>query len=285
MSTFGLTLVVNLAALAALLSLVWGISVLVRDASIVDPCWGLGFVLVAWLSRAWNGAGDGRSLMLAILTTIWGVRLSLFLLRRNIGHGEDRRYAAMRQHHGLRFWWVSLFTVYLLQAVILWFVAWPIQASASVGTQQPLGWLDGLGVAFWTVGFLFEALGDWQLARFKANPANSGRVMDRGLWRYTRHPNYFGDCCVWWGVYLIAAANGVWWTVASPLVMTILLLKVSGVSLLESTIVDRRPEYATYQRTTSAFLPWPPSINRSQSTITCESTDGTKISSRKSRDD
>ncbi len=265
MSSFSLTLAVNLSALTAVLVLVWGVSLLVRDASIIDPCWGLGFVLVSWLSwLSWglNTVADWRSLLLAILTTVWGVRLSLYLLWRNAGHGEDRRYAAMRQFHGPRFWWVSLFTVFLLQAVILWFVSWPIQASASVGSQQPLGCLDGLGLAMWTIGFLFEAVGDWQLARFKANPANSGRVMDRGLWRYTRHPNYFGDCCVWWGIYLIAAANGVWWTIASPILMTFLLLKVSGVSLLERTIDDRRPEYAAYKTTTSSFLPWPPSTKR-----------------------
>jgi steroid 5-alpha reductase family enzyme len=261
MSPFGLTLSVNLAALVVLMTALWAVSVYVRDASIIDPCWGVGFVLVAWLSRAWNANAEAewRSLLLAVLTTVWGVRLSWFLLQRNFGHGEDRRYAAMREHWGARFWWVSLATVFLLQAVVLWFVAWPVQATAASKSSPPAGWLDGLGLTIWTIGFLFEAIGDWQLNRFKADPANAGRVLDRGLWRYTRHPNYFGDCCVWWGIYLIAAASGAWWTMASPLLMTLLLLKVSGVSLLERTIVDRRPEYARYQARTSPFFPWPPS--------------------------
>lgn len=272
MSPFGLTLAVSLGALMLLMVALWGASVFRRDASIVDPGWGVGFALVAWLSLGLNVAADWRSLLLAVLTTVWGMRLSLFLLWRNAGHGEDRRYAAMRQFHGSAFWWISLFTVFLLQAILLWFISWPIQASAASRSQRPLGWLDGLGLAVWTIGFLCEAIGDWQLAHFKADPTNVGRVMDRGLWRYTRHPNYFGDCCVWWGLYLIAAASGVWWTVASPILMTLLLLKVSGVSLLERTIVDRRPEYAAYQARTSAFLPWIPSTNASLSTVNHENT-------------
>ena len=164
----------------------------------------------------------------------------------------------MRALHGRSFWWVSFFTVFLLQAVILWFVSWPIQVASWAAAASPFGRLDALGAMVWLVGFLFEAIGDWQLARFKANPKNAGRVMDRGLWRFTRHPNYFGDCCVWWGLYLIAAAGGAWWTMLSPLVMSVLLLKVSGVSLLEKTIVDRRPDYADYQARTNAFLPGPP---------------------------
>lgn len=258
MSVFGLTLAANFAVLTLLAVLLWVVSLFRRDASIADPGWGLGFVIAAWLSYGMNAGADGRSLLLAGLTTVWGLRLSLFLAWRNLGHGEDRRYAAMRQHHGRRFWWASLFTVFLLQAIILWFVAWPIQAIASMGSTRPLGWLDGWGLVIWIIGFLFEAIGDWQLARFQADPDHRGRVLDRGLWRYTRHPNYFGDCCVWWGIYLIAAAGGAWWTVASPMLMTLLLLKVSGVSLLERTIVERRPEYAEYQARTSAFFPWVP---------------------------
>jgi steroid 5-alpha reductase family enzyme len=146
----------------------------------------------------------------------------------------------------------------MLQAVILWFVSLPIQVTASQEETNPLHWLDGLGALIWSVGFAFEAVGDWQLARFKADPANAGRVMDRGLWRFTRHPNYFGDFAVWCGLYLIAAAGGAWWTLLSPLAMSFLLLKVSGVTLLEKTITDRRPDYANYQARTNAFFPGPP---------------------------
>jgi steroid 5-alpha reductase family enzyme len=217
--------------------LTWLVSIARRDASLFDPFWGTGFVVVAWLACVLNRPVEPRAMLLAVLTTLWGLRLSLFLLWRNWGHGEDRRYRAMRDHWGPRFWWVSYVTVFLLQGVILWFG------------------LDIAGLGLWTVGVLFESLGDWQLARFKADPANAGRVMDRGLWRYTRHPNYFGDFCVWWGLYLIAAAGGAWWTVGSPLLMSLFLMRVSGVTLLEQTIVDRRPDYAAYQRRTNAFFP------------------------------
>lgn len=257
MPPLGLTLLSNLAVVAGVLTLVWIVSVRLRDASIIDPCWGLGFVLIAWQSALVNAAADRRALVLLALTTIWGTRLSLFLLYRNWGHGEDRRYTAMRAYHGQRFWWVSLFSVFLLQALLLWFIAWPLQVAMTHRNSPEWSWIDVVGLIVWVIGFTFETVGDWQLARFKADPANAGRVMDRGLWRYTRHPNYFGDCCVWWGLYLIAAAGGAWWTIGSPLLMTLLLLKVSGVSLLESTIVDRRPEYAAYQARTSPFFPWP----------------------------
>jgi steroid 5-alpha reductase family enzyme len=258
MQTYWMTLVVVLASMF----LLWLLSVAKRDASIVDPFWGTGFVLVAWTAFAWNSHEPPRSLLLCVLTTVWGARLSLFLLWRNWGHGEDRRYLAMRAVHGSRFWWVSLVTVYLLQGVILWFVSLPIQATLVTASGSPLSGLDGIGVALWGAGVFFEAVGDWQLARFKADPANAGRVMDRGLWRLTRHPNYFGDFCVWWGIFVIAVAGGSSWTGFSPLLMSVLLLKVSGVTLLEKTITERRPEYAAYQARTNAFFPWRPKPTR-----------------------
>jgi steroid 5-alpha reductase family enzyme len=258
MPSLWLTLSVTLATITATMILVWLLSLVRADASIVDPCWGSGFVLVAFASCWLNFPPSARVILLVALTAIWGLRLSIFLLWRNWGHGEDRRYRAMRHYHGPRFGWVSLFTVFLLQAVILWFVSLPIQVAAAEAESSPMGWLDGIGVLLWVIGFAFEAIGDWQLARFKADPRNAGQVMTRGIWRFTRHPNYFGDCCIWWAIFLIAAAGGAWWTVLSPLLMTFLLLKVSGVTLLESTIVDRRPEYAAYQARTNAFFPGPP---------------------------
>lgn len=243
--------------MAAMLAL-WLISLRVRDAGIIDPFWGCGFVLVSVVACAINWPPSNRAWLVTGLTTVWGVRLSVYLWRRNRGHGEDRRYAAMRDRHGPRFAWVSLFTVFLLQGVILWFVSLPIQACAAQREQSPPGWLDLGGTMLWAVGLVFETVGDWQLARFRSNPANAGRVLDQGLWRYTRHPNYFGDCCVWWGLYLVAAAGGAVWTIASPVLMTVLLIRVSGVSLLESTIAQRRPAYAAYRRRTNAFFPGPP---------------------------
>jgi steroid 5-alpha reductase family enzyme len=258
MSPLTQTLLTNLVLLLSSLTLLWLVSVVRRDASIIDPFWGVGFVMVAWMAWLLNSPSSVGVFLLAVLTTLWGLRLSFFLLWRNWSHGEDRRYAAMRESHGRRFWWVSLFTVFLLQGVILWFVALPIQMAAVKNSPDRLAGLMALGVVLWAIGFLFETIGDWQLARFKKHPENVGRVMDRGLWRFTRHPNYFGDCCVWWGLYLIAAAYGAGWTIGSPLLMTVLLMKVSGVTLLERTITERRPDYAAYQARTNAFFPWPP---------------------------
>lgn len=231
-----------------------------RDASVVDPFWGTGFVIVVGYTLLTTPAAQAaaRCLLLAALTTIWGLRLSIYLLWRNLGHAEDRRYQAMRDYHGLRFWWVSLLTVFLLQGVILWIVAMPIQVAMFRASTAPLGWFDFVGVSLWCVGLFFEAVGDWQMARFQANPDNAGRVMNRGLWQWTRHPNYFGDFCIWWGLYLIATPGGAGGTVFSPLLMSFFLLKVSGVTLLEKTITTRRPDYAVYQASTSAFFPWWP---------------------------
>lgn len=252
------TLSINLMAILIAMIILWGIGTIRRDVTVVDPFWGMGFVMVAWLAWSVNAPAAFRVLLLASLTTIWGLRLSLFLLWRNWGQGEDRRYAMMRSHHGRKFWWLSLFTVFLLQAAILWFVSLPIQVTAALNSTNPLGWLDVAGLAIWGLGMFFETVGDWQLARFRSNPINEGRTLDRGLWRYTRHPNYFGDFCVWWGIYLIAVAGGAWATVLSPLLMSFLLLKVSGVTLLERGMTSRRPDYLAYQARTNAFFPGPP---------------------------
>ena len=246
------------AAVTALMLALWLISLKTRDVGIVDPFWGTGFAIVAWLSLFLNSPPPARVWLLTGLTTLWGLRLSLYLLTRNWGREEDRRYAAMRQYHGPRFWWVSLFTVFLLQAVALWFISLPVQLAAVNRSGRSFGWLDAAGGLLWTIGFFFETVGDWQMARFQADPANRGKVMDRGLWRYTRHPNYFGDFCVWWGLFLIAASGGAYLTIVSPLLMSFLLLRVSGVSLLESTITERRPDYAAYKERTSSFFPMPP---------------------------
>ncbi|MGE0607653.1 MAG: DUF1295 domain-containing protein [Pirellulales bacterium] len=251
-------LAVTLAVATTGFVLLWIVSLVRRDASIVDPCWGAGFVAVVWAAWILTDDKTGRGLLLAALTTIWGLRLSLYLWRRNRGHGEDRRYAAMRAKHGGNFAWVSLFTVFLLQAGLLWFISWPVQVAIQSASHKPFGSWDAVGVAVWGVGMFFETVGDWQLARFKARSDSSGRVLDTGLWRYTRHPNYFGDFCVWWGLYVVACQAGAYWTILSPVLMSFLLLKVSGVSLLESDIQARRPAYSDYIRRTSAFFPRPP---------------------------
>jgi steroid 5-alpha reductase family enzyme len=257
MSLFGQSLIV----IAAAMTLLWLVSLLRRDASIVDAFWGTGFILVVGFALLTTPEAQThlRCWLLVSLVLVWGLRLSLHLLRRNLRHGqEDYRYRAMRDYHGPRFWWVSLFTVFLLQGCILWFVAMPVLATIKVSTGRDLGVLDAIGVAVWLVGFFFESVGDYQLAGFLKDPQNAGRVMNRGLWKYTRHPNYFGDFCVWWGLYLISIRGGAAWTIFAPLLMSFLLIKVSGVRLLEKTVTTRRPEYADYQARTSAFFPWPP---------------------------
>ncbi|MBX3415456.1 MAG: DUF1295 domain-containing protein [Pirellulales bacterium] len=247
----------NLFAIGGLMFVLWLLSIVLGNTSIVDLFWGTGFVVIAWITNQLVGIENPRSLIIAILTTIWGMRLTIYLLWRNWGQGEDDRYRALRARFREHFTFVSLFTVFGLQGAILWFVALPIQMGQTVRGETGPTFLDGIGIALWGLGFFFEAVGDYQLARFKADPANEHRVLKSGLWAYTRHPNYFGDCCVGWGIYLLAVASGAWWTILSPVLMTYLLLKVSGVALLERTIGDRRPEYADYVRTTNAFFPWP----------------------------
>ena len=246
-------------ALAAMFGL-WLLSLRLRDASIVDLWWGPGIAALVWV--AWVAAGaesHPRSWLLLGLTTLWGLRLGGHLLLRNAGRGEDPRYQAMRRHHGARFGRVSLVTVFALQGALQWIVALPLLVVQVAPGEPRLGALDLAGLAVFALGLFFEAVGDAQLARFSADPANAGFVLDRGLWRYTRHPNYFGDCAAHWGMFAVALATPWGWAGApGPLVMTLLLLRVSGVALLERSIGKRRPGYAEYQRRTSAFLPWPP---------------------------
>jgi steroid 5-alpha reductase family enzyme len=248
-------LLLNACVIAGLMLTVWLISLPLRSVSIVDIAWGLGFVLVAWTSFL-AGPLSESNLLLPLLTTVWGLRLSGYLAWRNIGKPEDYRYREMRNHRPRSFPIRSLLTVFALQGVLMWIIALPLQTVHLSGTSSVV--LMVIGVLLWVTGFVFESVGDWQLARFKSDPTNSSRVMDRGLWRYTRHPNYFGDFLVWWGLYLIAAAGGAWWTVLSPILVSFLLIRVSGVVLLERSLKTNRPGYEDYVARTSSFFPWPP---------------------------
>jgi steroid 5-alpha reductase family enzyme len=252
-------LLATAAAIAVAMSILWLKSLALRDASIVDIYWGPGFALIAAIAYAVGNGGDPpRRVLSLVLVSLWGLRLGLYLFWRNHGAGEDYRYQAMRRRHGERFRWVSLATVFGLQGALAWIVSLPVQV-VHVASGGPLGPLDLAGALLFAVGLAFEAIGDWQLARFKADPANRGQVMDRGLWRYTRHPNYFGDALVWWGLFAIALATPAGpWTLPGPLLMSFLLLRVSGVPLLERGLRKRRPGYAEYAARTSAFFPWPP---------------------------
>lgn len=256
-------MIVTAVAVAASMILMWALSLALRDASIVDIFWGAGFVIIALVSYFFTEGFSGRKILILALVAVWGLRLALHIFFRNRGKGEDHRYQAMRRRHGSRFWIVSLYTVFAFQGVLMWVISLPIQIAQVSKTPDRFTLFDYLGVAVWTVGFFFESVGDWQLKRFKSDPANKGKVMDRGLWAYTRHPNYFGDATIWWGYFLIAlsADLGVW-TLASPLIMTFLLMKVSGVALLEKSLAKTKPEYQDYVRRTSAFFPWPPKKRR-----------------------
>lgn len=249
----------GLVSILALLLVTWVISVVRRDASVVDRVWGLTFVIGAW-TYAWAaGIWTVRTWMVLALVTIWGLRLAGHITWRNWGEGEDKRYAAMRQRAPGRFALRSLITVFLLQGVLAWLISLPLLAAVTDTSPSGLTWLDAVGLVVWLVGFVFEAGGDWQLARFLAEPANRGRVMDRGLWRYTRHPNYFGDTVIWWGYFLVALATGAWWSAIGSAIMTLFIVKVSGVALTDANMSSSgREGYEQYVRRTNAFFPWPP---------------------------
>lgn len=241
------------------LALLWLLSVRIRNVSIVDIAWGPGFVLA---NAGWFFLGDGdpaRKMLLLALVSIWGLRLGAYLAWRNIGKPEDFRYQQFRKDYGPeRYWWISFFQVFLLQGVLLLLISLPLAAANFYPTEAGLNVLDFIGVGVWIIGFAFEAGGDWQLAKFKANPQNKGKVMDKGFWRYTRHPNYFGDSAVWWGFAMVCMATGSYWGIIGSVLMTAMIIKVSGVTLLEKTLKQEKPQYAEYVRKTSAFFPWWP---------------------------
>ena len=256
---------VNAGVVGGTMLCVWAISLILRDVSIVDLVWGAGFVFIAWVSFLLTGAPTAQKWIIVGLTSLWGIRLTGYLAWRNLGKPEDFRYHEMREKHGTGFSLRSLFTVFGLQGMIMWVVSLPLQAGQCENNQDRIGILAVLGMVLWSVGFLFESVGDWQLARFKADPDNAGQVMDRGLWRYTRHPNYFGDFLVWWGLYCVSFGRGTaWWSVIGPIVMSVFLLRVSGVTLLESSLKTRKKGYESYIRRTHAFFPLPPKRDSTQ---------------------
>jgi steroid 5-alpha reductase family enzyme len=252
-------LAIALVAALGMMVLVWLASLVKRDVSIIDIFWGLGFVVMGWIYFLAAEVHAPRGFLVVGLVTLWGLRLSLHIWWRSRGKGEDYRYREMRERNPETFPVRSLFTVFGFQALLLWAISTPLYQAQRRPEPAALTLLDVLGLALFVVGFVFEAGGDWQLARFKGDPTNEGQVMDRGFWRYTRHPNYFGDAMVWWGFFCLAAATpGGWWTVYSPVLMTVLLMRVSGVTLLEKRLQDTKPAYREYAERTNAFFPWFP---------------------------
>ncbi len=246
----------GLAVAVALMVATWLVSLRRNDVSIVDMLWG---PAIAAAGMAWLWAAPGsspRGVLAVSLAALWALRLALFIFARNHGKPEDRRYREIRARNEPGFRWKALYLVFGLQALLACMVGLPLYGAALSPT--PLGWLDLLGGAFFAIGFTIEAMADWQMARFQRTPAAGRGVMDQGWWRYSRHPNYFGEACLWWGLWLVALGGGAWWTAVGPALLTVLLLKVSGVALTEKDIASRRPDYQAYIRRTSAFFPLPP---------------------------
>lgn len=252
-------LFVNFAILMACMLALWLISIPLGDVSFVDSFWAAGFIILAGTSYAMTGGGTDRRQLLLVITAIWGARLATYLFLRWRREGPDGRYVAMLKKAPGNVHLASLKKVFLLQGPMLWVVSLPVQLGQIEAEPLSLGILAWCGALLAAVGIFFETVGDHQMAAFKSNPANKGEVMDRGLWRYTCHPNYFGDCCVWWGLYLIAAETsfGVW-SFLGPALLTWTLIKWSGAALLERRLQRSRPAYAEYLERTSSFFPWPP---------------------------
>lgn len=248
----------NLVAILAFFSLAWIISLIVKDASIADVFWGLGFILVSLLTYIYFQGYTVRATLIVVLILLWGLRLSVYIFYRKRGKGEDPRYTAMRNKNPGSFWIISLFKVFWLQGFLLILISLSAQIGIAADTPSKIVITDYIGSIIWFTGFIFETVADIQLYTFINNPANAGKVMNKGLWYYSRHPNYFGESLMWWGIFIIAlpVPYGII-TIISPLLITYMLLKVSGVTLLESSLKERRPEYVEYIKTTSAFVPLP----------------------------
>jgi steroid 5-alpha reductase family enzyme len=254
----GNAMLVSALTIGAVMVFTWIISLMVNNASIVDIVWGAGFAINSWVLAVTIDGDSGRQILVAVLVGVWGVRLAGYLAKRNIGHGEDWRYVAMRKKQGAKFPVMSLITVFGLQGVLMWIVSLPVMF-ANADSTPGVGPIAVMGILVWLVGFGFEAVGDMQLARFKKNPDNQGKVMDQGLWSLTRHPNYFGDALLWWGIGIVAAETGSGVIgFIGPVVMTYLLMRVSGVPILEKSLQRRREGYAEYVAKTSGFIPRPP---------------------------
>ena len=250
-------LVAAFVTIVCLMLATWSVSLLRRDASIVDIAWGLGFVLVAWAAKFVTGASGSGNWLLLLMVTVWGLRLTGYLAKRNLGKGEDFRYRAMRRKHGERFAIVSLYSVFGLQGALMMLVSLPVSLGQR-DTDAGADFVVLLGFVVWAVGLYFEVVGDAQLARFKRDPRNADQIMDQGLWGLTRHPNYFGDALVWWGLAIVGSSQGAGiWAFLGAAVMTVLLVRVSGAALLDRLLAKRKPGYAEYMARTSGFIPLP----------------------------
>jgi len=247
----------GLLVIVAFFSLIWILSVFLKNASIVDIFWGLGFVLVNGFYFFTTPGFSTLKIITFVLVTLWGLRLSAHIFLRNLGKPEDYRYQEFRRNYGeKRYWWFSFFQVFLLQGTLVWLISAPLLAINYYSAEKTIWPIAVLGFLVWLVGFTFEAGGDWHLSRFKANSTNKGKLLTSGFWKYTRHPNYFGDAAVWWGFAILSVASGCYLPVLSSVLMTWLIVKVSGVSMLERTMINTKPGFEDYLKSTSPFIPW-----------------------------
>ena len=242
-----------------LITILWLWSVAIKNVSIVDIFWGFGFVIVNAYYFILSGDINTRKLLLLVLVSIWGMRLTFYLAWRNIGKGEDFRYQEFRQKFGPeRYWWFSYIQTFLLQGLLIMVISLPLLGVNSDAQSGNLNSLDYLAILVWLIGFAFETGGDYQLAKFKKNPNNKGKVLNTGFWKYTRHPNYFGDAAVWCSYALFCIASGSYWQIIGSIIMILLIIKVSGVALLEKTLKETKPQYKEYIEKTNSFFPWFP---------------------------
>jgi steroid 5-alpha reductase family enzyme len=240
------------------MTLVFLLALKLEDNSIVDIAYGIGFVLVGWSTFLAYGSAEARQLLLLALVSIWGLRLAAHIgIRKLKEKGEDPRYRQWRESWGKTFVWRSFLQIFMLQGAVIYLIALPALLVMR-NSGSPLGLLDLIGVLIWSLGFAYESIGDWQLKQFKSNPENRGRIMRYGLWRTTRHPNYFGEATLWWGIFFIALGVPLGWlAIISPLLIDFLLLKVSGIPMLEERYADN-PEFQEYKKHTNALFPWFP---------------------------
>jgi len=242
-----------------LVTLLWIWSVFIKNVSIIDIFWGFGFVVVNTFYVFMSGELNARKILILTLVSIWGLRLTIYLAQRNIGKGEDFRYQEFRKNYGpKRYWWFSFFQTFLLQGALIMLISLPLLGISLSTNNGTLNVLDYIGIAVWLIGFTFEVGGDFQLARFKSNLNNKGKVLNTGFWKYTRHPNYFGDSAVWWAYAIFSISAGSYWQIIGSIIMTLLIINISGVSLLEKTLKQTKPQYGEYIQKTSSFFPWFP---------------------------
>jgi len=256
-----LVLAVNFGITIAAVLLLWIISIPLRDVSIIDMFFALIILAVTALSYVLGSGAPGRKQVVLLLVVLWAVRLTVHLFKRNWGHGEDPRYTELRSwtDDDRSFIWLSLRKVFLMQGIVIWLVSVPVQVAQAIPLPVDLRWPAYFGVAIWAIGFLFETVADLQLTRFRADPANKGTILQTGLWKYSRHPNYFGELCVWWGLFLIACDNWIGLlTIFGPVIYTYLIINVTGQRTLDKKLARERPGYKAYMKNTSGLIPMPP---------------------------